>query len=276
MSLFLTSQKKKSIEKMVFQSNRSMVDVTIILNIWKRAYLEEQLIALLSQTVIPKEIWILQLENHQDIDSLVNITKLHYSNIVTIKSDRNFKYFGRFSLAVNVLTKYTWILDDDVIPGKKWLEKCVQKCKELNAIVSCTGRIIPKNNFEPENYFSSKRKNHFIGDMSYTYNKCVKDTPVDYACNSYFFKSKWIKLFWSIWPKTFQTGEDIHLSASCKILRNVPTFVLKQGSKNESGSIKKEYGADDYATWKRNDFIERRRAVIKHHVKKNHWKPINW
>ena len=146
----------------------------------------------------------------------------------------------------------------------------------MNAIVSCTGRIIPKNNFEPENHLITPRKNYFVGDMSATKNRCVKDTLVDYACNSYFFKTKWIEVFWKLWPKTFLTGEDIHLSASCKTALDIPTYVLQQKNKTDSGNLKKHYGSDDFATWKQSDFIERRRIVIKHHVKVNQWNPLHW
>ncbi len=267
--------KKNNFENLEFNPKRDIVDVTIILNIWKRKYLKEQLFSILSQTVIPKEIWVIHYENHIDSISVINEFKQVYPNIVLIKSDKNLKYFGRFSLAINVTTKFTWLIDDDIIPGEKWLQACVEKCELHNSIVSCTGRLIPTNNFKPEDTELNDPYKHFIGDMDSPFkNRCQEDTFVDYACNSYFFKAAWIKAYWSIWPATFLSGEDIHLSATCKILLDVNTLILKQMDDATSGNIRKIYGADKIATWRTDSFIDLREKVLKYHILEHNWKPL--
>lgn len=269
--------KKDYISILDYKSDREIVNVTIILNIWKRSHLAEQLYSLLSQSVLPKEIWVIHYENHVIINNIIDDYKDFFQNIHVINSSKNLKYFGRFSIAINVVTEFVWIIDDDVIPGKNWLANCVEKCVKFNSIISCTGRIIPKGNFEPERLDNVNRKDFFIGDMTYIFkNYCKEDTLVDYGCNSYFLKSKWLSAYWSIWPANFLTGEDIHLSATCKTTLDVNTYVITQNDDYNSGNLKKIYGNDDTATWKTNDFIYLRRKVLEYHILTKKWNPIKW
>jgi hypothetical protein len=257
--------------------NKNSLDITVILNIWKRNHFIEQLNSILNQTLLPKEIWVIQYEKHIDLNNLIEEYKEFFSSIYHIHSSKNLKYFGRFSIAINVSTEYIFIVDDDVIPGRKWLENAFKKCNELNAIISCTGRILPKENFCPELPGTVERSKYFIGDMTYLFkNYCSKDTIVDYGCNSYFFKREWLSLFWAIWPTTFLSGEDMHLSASAKSIAGVETYVITQDDKDSCGNVKKAYGSDDVASWRQTNFVKLREQVLKFHVLEKGWKPILW
>ncbi len=263
---------------MLNEEAKDIVDVTIVLNIWKRKYLEKQLKALEGQTVIPKEIWVIHYEEHVQVKDLVAMFSDKFPSITIIESTKNLKYFGRFSIAVNIETEFTWVLDDDVIPGTRWLANCCYKCSTLNAIITCTGRIIPKDDFQPENP-RNFNPDYFIGDiLQHKEDMCylTKDQVVDYACQSYFFKTAWLRAFWSIWPTTFACGEDIHLCASCKSQLNIDTVVLAQPDIRNSGNISKRYGADDFATWKKTDFLSTREKVIRYHMEQYNWKPLEW
>lgn len=254
------------------------VDVTIILNLWKRNYFEEQMTALLNQSVLPTEIWVIHYENHINIQERINEFKDLFPNIILISSDKNLMYFGRFSIAINTNTKYIWFLDDDIIPGKFYLENSTISCQKNNSIISCAGRIIPKNNFRPEQFDSTNYKNVFVGDVNkkkdYNYNPT--EQLVDYGCQSYFLKKEWLAAFWSIWPTTFMSGEDIHLSATCKTRLNVNTMVIEQTELSNTGNMKKFYGRDSKASYKKFDFVDIREKVIEHHIQDNGWQPLNW
>lgn len=76
-------------------------NLTIILNIWKRNYLAEQIEALYSQTVLPKHIWIIQQENFIAVDQVLS----EFPDIKYFKSPCNLKYFFRYSLAQHCDTK---------------------------------------------------------------------------------------------------------------------------------------------------------------------------
>jgi len=262
----------------VSEDNREIVDVTIILNIWRRKYLNEQLASLAGQSVRPKSIWIIQYENHIISQEVIDRYKALFVELVTIRSEKNLKYFGRFSIAINVDTKYTWLVDDDVIPGSEWLERCVNKCESLNSIISCTGRIIPKDNCRPEERTATGYQGIYYGDLipGRLRNYMEEDTRVDYACNSYFFKSEWISAYWSVWPKTFLSGEDIHLCATLKSALDVGTTVLKQVGESDSGNIKRPYGWDRNASWRGSDFIDLREEIIRYHIEEHNWRPLNW
>ncbi len=264
--------------KSIIHEDKVIIDVTVLLNIWKRAYFEEQIVAILGQTVLPKEIWILHYEDYVFIHDVVDRFKVEFPHIVVFKSDKNLMFHGRHALAINVHTTFVWLIDDDIIPGKEWLENCSKKCGSLNAIITCSGRIIPKNDFKPEYLENKESSSHYIGDLNFseTINFCPKDTIVDYGCQSYFYKAKWVSTFWSVWPVSFLTGDDIHLSATCKYQLNVNTVVLEQKNNLNTGNTKIQYGRDNLASWKEKDFLQEREKVFKYHILDNGWIPILW
>jgi len=281
MFIFSLGKNKKN-KTRVFEvekfKDKKVVDVTIILNIWKRKHLEEQLVSIINSSVLPKEVWVIHYENHVNTKETIDKLRTFLPYINLISSNKNLKYFGRFSIAINSTTKFTWLIDDDVIPGSKWLENCVKKSTDLNAIITCTGRIIPKDNYRPEKIKIGLSYKHYIGDAKNgkLMNHCEEDTVVDYGCNSYFFQTEWLSAYWSLWPITFLSGEDIHLCATCKIKLNVSTVVLEQTNESNSGNINRPYGWDENASWKQNNFLDEREKVFRYHIQKNAWTPLEW
>ncbi len=250
-------------------------DVTVILTVWKRNNLDEQITALLNQTLLPANIWILHYSNHVSVSERLK----NYSFVDYFYAAINLKYFGRHTLAQHSSTEYTWILDDDIIPSRTWIETCIKTCELKTAIVCSNGRIIPPNDFSPElPKDSGYMDKYFVGDSKSmnSINLCEKETLVDYGCSSFFFRTIWRKYFWSIWPYTFQTGEDMHLSASCKIRDNISTIIPQQKSLEDSGNLKPVYSVDEYASWKKPGFVEQRARVLKYLIEENSWTPILW
>jgi hypothetical protein len=249
-------------------------NVTVILNVFKRNYILEQLDAIYQQSIKPAEIWLVQMSDHVQVDEILR----YYTEIKHIRSFVDIKYFGRFALAKFVTTKYTLIIDDDIIPSPSWLSLCINKCEKFDSIICSNGRLIPNGDYRPEvpktpDYF----KKYFIGDaIDTSFNARSDDTFVDYPCSSYFFKSHWLDYFWAVKPYTLEIGEDIHLAASCKLLGNVRTLVPAQKTKEESGNIKPEYSIDSFASWRREDFVEKRRLVIENLILEKKWRPILW
>ncbi|TDE17059.1 glycosyltransferase [Dyadobacter psychrotolerans] len=187
--------------------------LTVILTVWKRNNLKEQLQALQNQTIRPNQIWVLQNEKYVNAEDIIN----KFPQVQYIKSSINLKYFGRFSLAQYVNTKHVWILDDDVVPGKKWIEMCLNMQSVNSCIISCAGRRIPN-----ETYYLGDRKDifkYYYGDVSpgLAYHFCENNTVVDFGCNGWFFEKKLIELFWSTPPLNLEMSEDMHLSAICKL-----------------------------------------------------------
>lgn len=253
----------------VFSSNGQ---VTVILTVWKRDNIKEQLQSIVNQTEKPFQIWIIQFENHVNTEW---IGKKH-PYITLIRSNQNFKYFCRFALAQFVQSEFVWILDDDMIPGVHWLTNSFTKCKDENAIIAGAGRLIPKGDFLPERMINVPH--YFVGDVTpfMTYNFCKVDTHVDFGCNGWLFKSAWLEAFWQIPPFTLEIAEDIHLSASCKIQLDVPTIVPKQVDPITSANLKIIYGRDEFASWTKPGFLESREKVIRYLVDQYKWCPLKW
>jgi hypothetical protein len=247
---------------------------TLILNIWKRDYLKEQIRYIINQTVLPSEIWVIQYEYHVSVDEILHEYRNRFK-IVHIHSSENLKYFGRFSLANLVTTEYVWLLDDDILPGKHWAEMCIEKVKLTNCLITGAGRTIPNGSYRPETpYFYYK---NFFGDASKkNYNYTSKDTLVDFGIQSYFLKSKWIASFWKIYPSTFESGEDIHLAASLKIDLGIKTMVPVQKTLDTSGNLNKALGSDQHASWRQNNFFSIREQIIRDLIDNKGWQPMDW
>ena len=111
------------------------MSISIILTAYKRDYFEQQIAAIKRQTIQPKCIYMWQN------GSFINVDKYRKYGIKLIKSDENFKFHGRFAFALLMQTEYVAIFDDDIIPGKKWLENCLKLSKQKNCIVGQNGRF---------------------------------------------------------------------------------------------------------------------------------------
>lgn len=255
-----------------------ILPVTIVITVWKRSYLATQLEALACQTLPPAQVWVVHYENHIEVEPVIRQFAGRFVSLHYIHAGVNLKYFGRFSIATHVPGEYVWMLDDDVIPGIQWLETSFEKCRTLNAVIGCSGRIIPPGDFMPERGLQGNLEKYFVGDCQgpQDMNYCVADTLVDFACNSYFFKSRWLQYFWSVWPSTFQSGEDIHLSASLKIRKGIPTIVPAQLSRATSGNLKREYSRDEHSSWMKPGFYDIREGVLRSLIDSHGWRPLLW
>ncbi len=224
--------------------------------------------------MLPENIWVIQCINFVSIKKC----KQNYPFVQHIHSSYDLKYFARFSTAIHSPTKYIWILDDDVIPASKWVETAILKCELNNSIICSSGRIVPPNSYSPELITDQTHlEKYFIGDYrDGNMNYCIQDTFTDYGCNSWFFKTDWIKYFWMTPPYTLLTGEDIHFSASCKIHAGISTLVPKQKSVDYCGNLKRMYGFDQHASWKKDNFIESRKEVFNYLTMQHGWLPYKF
>ena len=188
-------------------------------------------------------------------------------------STMNLKYFGRFTLAQHVTSAYTWVLDDDTMPSKKWIDVCLRTVEAYNAIVSSAGRILIPNVNADGTPGHHPIRQECIGNLD-RFNHCPEDTVVDFGCNSWFFRTEWLKYFWGTWPYTFQNGEDIHLSATCNIAAGIRTVVPRQPDVDSSGSMNNDYCIDEHASWKKDGFYDQRVSIMKHFIRERGWKPL--
>jgi|TARA_B110000908_G_C10219321_1_gene434477 hypothetical protein len=184
--------------------------VTVILNGYKRPHaLSLQLEAVKSQTLPATNIMMWQNKGGEFNSDLVNSTQ-HAS------CNSNLGVWARFSYALNAQTPYICILDDDTIPGSKWLENCYNTIQHYDGLLGTIGVKYKSDSA----YFPNNR----VGWA----NPNENTEQVDIVGHSWFFKREWLSTYWRELPEIGQSnlvGEDIHFSYTLQKYLNKSTFV---------------------------------------------------
>lgn len=191
--------------------------VTVILNHFKRKTLCAQLDTLLEQTLPFHHVWVLSFGSPNELSLKRIVDSYNDSRISFISSSYDFKYYGRFQMALQTEADLVYILDDDMIPGKKMLQILSHVAgteKYKNAVLGSIGRILPfrQKDFTFPSYrkFRSKEAGLYLPDPAYdiTLDKIVQ---VDFLSSSWFLSAELVKTLFIETPFTFSTGEDLHL-----------------------------------------------------------------
>ncbi|KAJ0967618.1 hypothetical protein J5N97_024535 [Dioscorea zingiberensis] len=209
-----------------------MPKITVILNHFKRRTLCSQLDSLLNQTLPFHHVWVLSFGSPNEFSLRRIVESYNNSRISFISSSYDFKYYGRFQMALQTESDFIYILDDDMIPGKKMLEILshvggTEKYK--NSVLGSIGRILPfrQKDFTFPSYrkFRSKEAGLYLPDPAYdiTVDSIVQ---VDFLSSSWFLSADLVKTLFVETPFTFMTGEDLHLSYQLQKYRNAGSYVL--------------------------------------------------
>jgi len=208
------------------------MNLLVVLTQYKRNHLEKQLQSINNQTIKPDFLVVFQNENHVDISNLKN-----KYNFIHIKSDYNTKYFGRFASCFTFPVDICMVLDDDIIPGPNCLKNYMEQCIKLNAIIGGNGRIGINNPYKlnkPRDV--GIRNNHVL---------------VDFVGHLWCFKKDWLHYMFSIKPFTYDTGEDMHLCFTSKVLGNINSYTAKQSCSNDMCDItNNNLATDQYSSYK--------------------------
>ncbi|GMG98807.1 hypothetical protein Nepgr_000647 [Nepenthes gracilis] len=213
--------------------------VTVLLNHFKRKTLCSQLDSLLQQTLPFHHVWVLAFgsPNEQSLKRIVN--SYNDTRISFISSTYDFKYFGRFQMALQSVGDLVYILDDDMIPGKRMLEILSHAAgtdKYQNSVLGSIGRILPFRQkdltFPSYRKFGLKEAGLYLPDPAYDI-LVEKVVQVDFLSSSWFLPSELVKTLFIEDPFTFTTGEDLHLSYLLQKYRNAGTFVLPVDPKDK-------------------------------------------
>ncbi|CAM9370918.1 unnamed protein product, partial [Ectocarpus fasciculatus] len=185
--------------------------ISIILTQYKRNNTEIQLRALFAQTVFSKieKIVIFQNENYVDLGKK-NRHRIHDIIEIVQSKHRNYKFHGRFALALLFDTEYTVVFDDDTIPQPRWLEISTSISSQKNAIVGPVGVIV------------RVLIAIFPGLMT-----DLLFIQVDYTGHSWTFKTEWLKYLWGSYSPSWEAGEDIGFSALAWLHGRIRTIMPK-------------------------------------------------
>jgi hypothetical protein len=154
------------------------------------------------------------------------------SRVSFVASGYDFKYYGRFQMALQSESDFVYVLDDDMIPGARMLEILCHVAgtdKYASAVLGSIGRILPfrQKDFTFPSYrkFRSKEAGLYLPDPAYdiTVDRIVQ---VDFLSSSWFLPADLVKTLFIETPFTFMTGEDLHLSYQLQKYMGAGSFVL--------------------------------------------------
>ena len=224
--------------------------ITVVLNGYKRGKnLDEQMEALKNQTLPPDEI-LLWYNNPGDND-LINYDI--GTEIPVAYCNYNFGVWARFYYAFNARNPYVCVFDDDTIPGKKWLENCMNTMKTHEGLLGTVGLVWPKPN-PPERSSYYEPYARFGWPERGNNNEVVQ---VDLVGHSWFFKKEWLSHMVRELPdpKYNTCGEDMHFSYMLQKYAGIKTYVPPHpiSDKELWGSLKGgTYGGDENSLWETN------------------------
>lgn len=178
------------------------MSVTVILNGYKRPHaLKEQYDAIVNQS--HKDINVMFWGNY-DAGSFDQFPAEVLTQCTTAFCNQNLGVWARFAFALNASTRYICMLDDDTIPGKKWIEHCLETIKSTNGLIG--GRGVKMTGDDYSNYPGCKYEGVGRG------NNEIK--RVDIIGHSWFFEKDWLRFYWLDMPSVpfLYGGEDMHFS----------------------------------------------------------------
>jgi glycosyltransferase involved in cell wall biosynthesis len=186
------------------------MNITVILNGFKRSqHFKKQLEAIENQTIKPKEILLWQ-NLGENFDKHLTSRTTHSS------CNKNLGVWARFAYALNADTEYVCVFDDDTIPGKKWLENCLNTIQEHDGLLGTIGvKFQTTQSYHPNTRVGWANPNN-------------NTEEVDIVGHSWFFKREWLSTFWRELPDVKQTrlvGEDMHFSYTLQKYLNKKTYV---------------------------------------------------
>lgn len=224
----------------VWSSKERQPKITVILNHFKRRTLCAQLDALNTQTVPFHSVWVLAFGSPSEDSFRKIVESYNDSRISFVSSTYDFKYYGRFQIALQAEgSDYVYILDDDMIPGKNLLQilsHIAGTDKYSNAVLGSIGRVLP---FRQKDYtfpsyrkFGSKEAGLYLPDPAYDI-IVERILQVDFLSSSWFLSAEMVKTIFIETPFTFATGEDLHLSYQLQKYRDAGSFVVPINPKDK-------------------------------------------
>ena len=155
---------------------------------------------------------------------------------------------ARFAYALNCRTDYVCVLDDDTIPGTRWIENCVKTYETHPGLLGGIGLWFNNKNYELE-----LLENGEVAKFGWQVNN-PEPVQVDIVGHSWFFARDLLSVFWREIPDnrwTMLCGEDIHFSHMLQKYTDLKTWVPPHPPKDTSmwSSLKAiQYGGDHLAT----------------------------
>lgn len=249
--------------------------IDVFLTVYKRENLVEQLTMIASQTVLPSAIWVIQNEDHQNVEHIIkawnseaNITSNRLPSNLTSSWPENrpplywlhfhydSMYHSRFHAAYMLSSaRYISLWDDDLSVGAGWLEHVIEFLKSQNdtAIVSGKGRIVqelpwPSNDYEV--VYIDREK---LVREPLVWNGGTAHA-VDFTVQHHTLRRELLKLYLGATVYTYASGEDIQMNFALQ-RHGIPSYSL---ARHKNLSLAAWASADNgmgsngpHASWKK-------------------------
>lgn len=219
-----------------------MKTVTVVLNGFKRQHtLPEQLEALAAQSHPIEKIFYFNLRK-KDTTHLPDYELLEKHGVEYADTSHDYGVWGRFTFALNATTDFICVLDDDVIPGKRYIENCVASYSKKKGIYGTLGSAYDFRKKEFVNYGWKGVNNDEIRQVNYLY-------------QTWFMPREALHAFWSEsrperLTRNRRCGEDMNISLMAKKKLGIKTYVVPHPENDRElwGNVTAEkYGVDEHA-----------------------------
>ncbi len=218
-----------------------MKTVTVVLNGFKRQFtLAEQIESLKAQSYPIKKIMYWNLFS-EDPKFKPDYELLRRESIEYAETTHDYGVWGRFSFALNATTDFVCIMDDDIIPGRRYIENCIMSYERQPGIYGAFGTCF----------------NHAGGGTNYGWREARNWTAkqVNYLYQTWFMPREALHVFWSemiseALTKHRHIAEDIHLSLMAKKYLGLRSYVVPHPENDRElwGNIAElKYGLDEFA-----------------------------
>jgi len=194
--------------------------VTCVMNAWGRPQAFPcQFNALKSQTV-ENEVLVWQ-NAHEPSRKDWKRDWFDEAQVTHAACNKNFGVWSRFAYALNARTEFVCVFDDDIVPGREWLQNCLDTFAKYPGLLGGNGVIFHSlHDYNNRNNYGWAYPNHYC-------------TQVDIVGHAWFCRREWLGLFWSEMPELSQpviAGEDFHFSYMLQ-KHGINTFVPQHRKK---------------------------------------------
>lgn len=236
-----------------------MEDYTLFLNYFNKDkdLLIKQLDRVRSQTHTPALVMacFLGTKNTKLFAEYLGYVKKHkLKNWKYTTSNYDWKYVGRYQLAINAPTDYVVVLDDDRFPCKNYCKNMVKIAKQTNGIINQYGWTINKETdgsytdmdgtFWTPNLLKKDNKNNIKYKLLENKQNLIE---VDYLCGGMVFHKKHLVHLFNSPLITDKTGEDIIFCLSSK-KAGVPVYMYMPFIKSDGSDMLEHYGGEVSST----------------------------
>ena len=237
-----------------------MVDLTAVVTVYRRPeLLREQVEAVRGQTRPPREIWA--WVNEPDSATLTLVERAGIDRVVT--ASRNAYVHARFALALTAPTEFVALFDDDTMPGRRWLENCLETFARTPGILGSAGVRLTGEDYRGRSIHGWHRPG-------------AEAVEVDLVGHAWFLKAAWVRHLFAAPPVTGTNGEDIELSARAWRIAGIRTFCPPHppGDRSLWGSLRGEVlGDDEVALSRRPSHLEERDRIVRAELAAG-WRPL--